>query len=216
MKPETARKILTRWWHWTITEPDLPPEPKHITLGVPHSTIRDFVVAWLYYRSIGGEPRVMVKKDLFFWPLGPVLRRMGAIPVDRRNPVSITRQVIDAMAASETFHLCIAPEGTRKPVKRWKTGFVLRNKEEFMEILASLGSLAMGVIILYIIVKLLSLPFKLVWNGIIGAIMLWLANLLGGALFGVSVKITIIKALIAGFFGIPGAAAVILWDLFVK
>ena len=36
------------------------------------------------------------------------------------------------------------------------------------------------------------------------------------ALFGVTVKITIIKALIAGFFGIPGAAAVILWDLFVK
>ena len=73
-----------------------------------------------------------------------------------------------------------------------------------MEILASLGSLAVGVIILYIIVKLLALPFKLVWNGIIGAIMLWLANLLGGTLF------------IAGFFGIPGAAAVIVWDLFVK
>ena len=85
-----------------------------------------------------------------------------------------------------------------------------------MEILASLASLAMGVIILYIIVKLLALPFKLVWNGVIGAIMLWLANLLGGALFGVTVKISIIKALIAGFFGIPGAAAVILWDLFVK
>ena len=85
-----------------------------------------------------------------------------------------------------------------------------------MEILASLGSLAMGVIILFIIVKLLALPFKLVWNGVMGAIMLWLANLLGGALFGVTVKITIIKALIAGFFGIPGAAAVILWDLFVK
>ena len=31
-----------------------------------------------------------------------------------------------------------------------------------MEILASLGSLAMGVVILYVIVKLLSLPFKLV------------------------------------------------------
>ena len=78
-----------------------------------------------------------------------------------------------------------------------------------MEILASLGSLAVGVIILYIIVKLLALPFKLVWNGIIGAIMLWLANLLGGTLFGVTINITIIKALIAGFFGIPGAAAVI-------
>ena len=64
--------------------------------------------------------------------------------------------------------------------------------------------------------KLLALPFKLVWNGIIGAVMLWLANLLGGALFNVTIHITIIKALIAGFFGIPGAAAVILWDLFVK
>ena len=88
-----------------------------------------------------------------------------------------------------------------------------------MEILASLGSLAIGVIILYIIVKLLALPFKLVWNGIIGAIMLWLANLLGGTMFGVTINITnitIIKALIAGFFGIPGAAAVIVWDLFVK
>ena len=85
-----------------------------------------------------------------------------------------------------------------------------------MEIIASLGSLAVGVVILYIIVKLLSLPFKLVWNGIIGAIMLWLANLLGGTLFGVTINITIIKALIAGFFGIPGAAVVILWDLFLK
>ena len=85
-----------------------------------------------------------------------------------------------------------------------------------MEIIASLGSLAVGVLILWVVVKLLSLPFKLVWNGIVGAIILWLANLLGGALFNVTIHITIIKALIAGFFGIPGAAAVILWDLFVK
>ena len=66
-----------------------------------------------------------------------------------------------------------------------------------MEIIASLGSLAIGVVILWVIVKLLSLPFKLVWNGIIGAIMLWLANLLGGALFNVTIHITVIKALIA-------------------
>ena len=85
-----------------------------------------------------------------------------------------------------------------------------------MEILGSIGMLVAAVVILWIIVKLLSLPFKLVWNGILGAIILWLANLLGGALFGVTVHITIIKALIAGFFGIPGAAAVILWDIFIK
>lgn len=84
-----------------------------------------------------------------------------------------------------------------------------------MEILGAIGSLVAGVVILWIIVKLLSLPFKLVWNGIIGAVILWLANLLGGALFHTTIHITIVKALIAGFFGIPGAAAVILWDLFM-
>ena len=62
----------------------------------------------------------------------------------------------------------------------------------------------------------MAVDLEMVWNGIIGAIMLWLANLLGGTLFGVTINITIIKALIAGFFGIPGAAAVILWDLFLK
>ena len=123
MKPATARWILTRWMHWTIVEQDLPPEPRHIVLGVPHSSIWDFVVAWLYYRSIGGRPRVMIKKEFFFWPLGGLLRKLGAIPVDRKNAVGVTRQVIEVLEASDSFHLCIAPEGTRKPVKRWKTGF---------------------------------------------------------------------------------------------
>ena len=84
-----------------------------------------------------------------------------------------------------------------------------------MEILSSIGMLVAAVVVLWIIVKLFSLPFKLVWNGIIGAIILW-TNLLGGLLFGVTIHITILKALIAGFFGIPGAAAVILWELFMK
>ena len=85
-----------------------------------------------------------------------------------------------------------------------------------MEILSSIGMLVAAVVVLWIIVKLFSLPFKLVWNGIIGAIILWLTNLLGGLSFGVTIHITILKALIAGFFGIPGAAAVILWELFMK
>ena len=49
-----------------------------------------------------------------------------------------------------------------------------------MEILSSIGMLVAAVVVLWIIVKLFSLPFKLVWNGIIGAIILWLTNLLGG------------------------------------
>lgn len=72
-----------------------------------------------------------------------------------------------------------------------------------------------GVLILVLIVKFFSMPFKLIWNGIVGAIMLWLINLIGG-LFGFGLKITIIKALIAGIFGVPGVLAVLAWEIFIK
>ena len=123
MKPSTARRILTRWMHWTMMNEELPPERKLVLVGAPHTSIWDFVVAWLCYRAMGGHPRVMIKKEFFFWPLGALLRSLGAIPVDRSRPLGITRQIIDVMARSDEFALCIAPEGTRKPVKRWKTGF---------------------------------------------------------------------------------------------
>ena len=81
--------------------------------------------------------------------------------------------------------------------------------------LGSLGPMLVGIVLLLIVVKLLSMPFKLVWNGICGAILLWLVNIVG-SFVGFSLKITIFKALIAGFFGIPGALAVILFELFAK
>ena len=65
----------------------------------------------------------MIKKEFFFWPLGPILRACGAVPVDRKNATAMLKSIIDAMDSEEEFHLAIAPEGTRKAVKRWKTGY---------------------------------------------------------------------------------------------
>lgn len=81
--------------------------------------------------------------------------------------------------------------------------------------LGSLGPMLVGIVLLLIVVKLLSMPFKLVWNGICGAILLWLVNIVG-SFVGFGLKITVFKALIAGFFGIPGALVVILFELFAK
>ena len=81
--------------------------------------------------------------------------------------------------------------------------------------LGSLGPMLVGIVLLLIVVKLLSMPFKLVWNGICGAILLCLVNIVG-SFVGFGLKITVFKALIAGFFGIPGALAVILFELFAK
>ena len=65
----------------------------------------------------------MVKADLFIGPLGWLLRKMGGIPVDRNRGSNVVLSVIKEMKARKIVHLALAPEGTRKPVKRWKTGF---------------------------------------------------------------------------------------------
>ena len=100
------------------------PEKKAIILGVPHTSIMDFVVSYLFYTQFdAGKAKVMIKKEFFFWPLGPMLRKMGAIPTDRSNATAMVKGLIDEMEKDDTFILAIAPEGTRKPVKKWKTGY---------------------------------------------------------------------------------------------
>lgn len=99
------------------------PEERCIILGVPHTCIGDFLISYLYYTSVGGKARIMVKKEFFFPPVGWILKKLGAIPVDRANPASLVKSLIEEMDKGGQFHLCIAPEGTRKGVHKWKTGY---------------------------------------------------------------------------------------------
>ncbi len=84
-----------------------------------------------------------------------------------------------------------------------------------LSVFGSFGPLLAGVLLLFVLVRLFSLSLRLVWNGIVGALMLWLVNLLG-ALAGFNMEITVLKAFIAGFFGIPGALGVVLFEIYGK
>ena len=68
---------------------------------------------------------------------------------------------------------------------------------------------AIGLIVLCLIGKIISLPMKILWkmitNSIVGAVLLWVVNL-----FGAGVQITFIKALVAGVLGVPGVIIVLL------
>ena len=102
---------------------------KAIVLGVPHTSFWDFPICYLFYAQYGRVAHIMVKKELFFWSLGPILRFFGAVPVNRSNATASIKNIITAFNESEIFHLAIAPEGTRKPVKKWKTSFHLIARE---------------------------------------------------------------------------------------
>ena len=115
-------KFLLWAFGWKAGEPPCPGD-KAIILGVPHTSAWDFVISFFYYYGVGGKAFVMVKKEFFWGPLGPIVRWMGGVPVDRSKGATAAKQVIDAMNKADYMHLAIAPEGTRKRTDNWKTGF---------------------------------------------------------------------------------------------
>ncbi|ASW44329.1 pro-sigmaK processing inhibitor BofA family protein [Clostridium isatidis] len=70
-----------------------------------------------------------------------------------------------------------------------------------------------GLVLLIIVLKILKWPFKILINGIIGLVLLYLANILGSYL-GFTIAINAVTALIAGFLGIPGIILLVIFQLF--
>lgn len=115
-------KFMLKLWGWKTIN-GVMPDQKAIIIGVPHTSAWDFVISYLYYTSVGGIANIVIKKDFFFWPLGYLLRKMGAIPIDRARGTTVVKQIIKEMNSRESMHLAITPEGTREWNKRWKAGF---------------------------------------------------------------------------------------------
>jgi 1-acyl-sn-glycerol-3-phosphate acyltransferase len=116
-----ARSILRAGgWRMVGAFPDV---PKAVLLGAPHSSNWDGLWGLAVKVALGVDIRIFAKHQLFWWPLGPLLRRMGVIEVNRTDPRGLIDQVLVHFQREERFWIGIAPEGTRKRVERWKTGF---------------------------------------------------------------------------------------------
>jgi 1-acyl-sn-glycerol-3-phosphate acyltransferase len=107
-------------WRMVGQFPDL---EKVVLIGAPHSSNWDGIWGYLVKFALGLDLHVLAKRELFWWPLGAVLRRLGVIPVDRAAARGLIEQVVERFEREERFWLGIAPEGTRKRVERWKPGF---------------------------------------------------------------------------------------------
>lgn len=100
-----------------------PNAPKLVMIGAPHTSNWDFVVALAaaFHLRLGFS--WVGKHVLFRPPFGGFFRWLGGVPVDRRSSHGFVQQMVDVFAQRSQFLLAIAPEGTRKRVDRWKTGF---------------------------------------------------------------------------------------------
>ena len=70
----------------------------------------DFLIGQLYANAERLESNFLMKKEWFFWPLGPIFHKLGGIPVWRDKKTSMTDRLADYAIKRDKFQLCITPE----------------------------------------------------------------------------------------------------------
>lgn len=130
--------LLFKRMKWKV-DVNQPHPDKYIICLAPHTSNWDFIIGQLYNSAQGLGSNFLMKKEWFFWPLGPLFRRLGGIPVYRQKHTSMTDAMAETAKKSEHFRLCITPEGTRSRVEKWKKGFY------FIALKANLPILLYGV-----------------------------------------------------------------------
>lgn len=101
----------------------LPNIPKFVIIIGPHTSNWDFVFGIAAVLGLDAKISFMGKHTLFKCPFGRVMRWLGGIPIDRRSSYGMVNTMIDHFRRKDNFILAIAPEGTRRKVDQWKTGF---------------------------------------------------------------------------------------------
>jgi 1-acyl-sn-glycerol-3-phosphate acyltransferase len=102
---------------------DIPDEAKVVAIVAPHTSNWDFVVGLAARYALRLDASWLGKHTLFRPPFGWIMRRWGGIAVDRNASHDVVSQTVAAFSSRPRVFLVITPEGTRKRVSRWKTGF---------------------------------------------------------------------------------------------
>lgn len=118
-----SKFIFHRLLGWQIKGSSHLSIKKAIVIVVPHTSWHDFYVGAFSRSIIKIVIHFVGKKELFDSPFGWYFKWMGGSPIDRKKSQNTVDQIVDLFNANDEFRLAIAPEGTRKKVATWKTGF---------------------------------------------------------------------------------------------
>ena len=128
--PRVRHNRFTRWFGRTVLRlggwrvvGNIPDLPRVVLIAAPHSSNWDGLWGFAAKLALGIRITVLGKHQLFWWPLSALLRRLGVIPVDRAAPQGTVGQAAQMIVRAERLWFALTPEGTRKRVERWKTGF---------------------------------------------------------------------------------------------
>lgn len=120
------RRLLARvFWafsRWTLDSEPAPDRPT-VLIGAPHTSNWDFVFMLAITWRLDMHIRWLGKESLFRGWKGPIMKRLGGIPVDRAAPTGLVDEVLERIRSGEIFGLVVTPDGTRSGHTHWKSGF---------------------------------------------------------------------------------------------
>jgi 1-acyl-sn-glycerol-3-phosphate acyltransferase len=96
---------------------------KCLVIAAPHTSNWDFFIGRCYAYIIGIVPKYLIKSELFLPILRSLIKWNGGIPVYRHSKNNVVDQITEIYNSTDKFILGISPEGTRRRVERWRTGF---------------------------------------------------------------------------------------------
>ena len=102
---------------------------KSVIIAAPHTHWYDFFNGLLLRKIVNVKTNFIGKKELFKWPFGWYFRSVGGTPVIRKSNENQVEAIARLFKDKDEFRLTLAPEGTRKKVKEWRTGFYYIAKE---------------------------------------------------------------------------------------
>ena len=115
-------RMLMRFFRWHI-EGEISSSPKIIFVMGPHTSWWDFTLNFWVYLALGLDASWFIANNYTKSALGKWLAYFGAISVNRSEHNDMVTQMANLFDTRDKFLLAIFPEGTRKPVAKWKSGF---------------------------------------------------------------------------------------------
>ncbi len=115
--------VFEKLMGWKLEGSFDPAIKKAVVIVVPHTSWHDFYIGAFTRKLSGVEINYIAKKELFQWPFGWYFRWMGGAPLDRTSGQNKVEAIAQIFKEKDEFRLAMAPEGTRKKVTIWKTGY---------------------------------------------------------------------------------------------
>lgn len=125
------RSSFARWLGRTVLqisgwkiEGEIPDRDRLIICGAPHTSNWDFVFGMAALLAMNARVHWMGKDSIFKPGVRWFMKWLGGIPIDRANPQGIVENIAQMVREEHGVVILVTPEGTRKKVERWKTGFL--------------------------------------------------------------------------------------------